>query len=78
MISGIVEVGGDGPEALADPVGLVGLEAVEAELVLLAKTATVRLPISFAARITRMAISPRLAIRILLKVGIGARPPALA
>ena len=29
------EVGGHGTEPLADPVGLVGLEAVEAELVLL-------------------------------------------
>ncbi len=36
-----------------------------------AKTATVRLPISFAARITRMAISLRFAIRIFLNSVMG-------
>src|SRR6056297_374347 len=40
-----------------------------------AKTATVRFPISFAARITRMAISPRLAMRILRNSAIGALSP---
>src|SRR6056297_374345 len=40
-----------------------------------AKTATVRLPSSLAARITRMAISPRLATRILRNSAIGALSP---
>ena len=35
MISGIDEIGLDRPQALADLVGLVGLEAVQGELVLL-------------------------------------------
>ena len=68
------EVGGDRAEALADAVGLVGLEAVQRELVLLGEDRDRRLPISFAARMTRMAISPRLAIRILAKVGMRRAP----
>src|SRR6056297_781015 len=41
-----------------------------------AKTATVRLPSSLAARITRIAISPRLAIRIFSNSGTGASLPS--
>jgi hypothetical protein len=66
------EIGRDRAQPLADLVGLVGLEPVEAELVLLGVDATVRLPSSLAARMTRIAISPRLATRIFLNSGMRA------
>ena len=59
-----VEVGLDRPLALADLVGLVGLEAVQAEGSSCEKTATVRSPSSVAARMMRMAISPRFSARV--------------
>lgn len=55
--------------ALADLVGLVGLEAVLGPAVLVGKTATVRAPISYAARNARIAISPRLATSTLENMG---------
>ena len=64
------EIGLDRPERLfkvrpaADQIGLVGLEAVEGELVLLGEDADRAEPSSFAARKTRMAISERFATRI--------------
>ena len=60
------QIGLDRPQPLADLVGLVGLEAVEGELVLLGEDRDRLQPSSFAARKTRMAISERFATRTFL------------
>jgi len=52
--------------AFADLISLVRLEAMQAQLVLFGVDCD-----GCFARLTRIAISPRLAIRILLNVGIG-------
>ena len=58
-----VEVGVDRTLALADEIALVRLGPMQREAVLAEWIATVRIPSSVAARITRMAISPRFAMR---------------
>jgi len=61
------EVRGDGPLSLADPVGLVGLVAVEGELVLLGVDRNGADPQYGRRAEDAEAISPRFAARIFLK-----------